>query len=190
VTALEWVAVAVSVASVFLTVRQNLWCWPLGMVSVTLYALVFWRERIYANSGLQLVYLALSVYGWWAWLRGGPGHGGLRVTRAPRLGGLFLLLLAAGLTLGLGAFLKRTAAPELPFWDAGTTSASLVAQFMAARKWLENWAVWIAVDVVYVGMFLFQGLRPTALLYAVFLGLAVLGLREWSRALGTDRRRA
>ena len=89
----------------------------------------------------------------------------------------------AALAVLLGTTLKSATDASLPFWDAGTTAYSLVAQWMQTRKWLESWALWIAVDVVYVGMYLAKGLALTAFLYAVFIGLAVLGHREWSRAL-------
>ena len=182
-TNLEWVAVAFGVVSVWLTVRQNPWCWPLGIVNVALFALLFWRERLYADASLQLVYVAVCVYGWWAWVRGGPGAGPLRVSRVPRRA--CFVLLASGVVAAalLGASLKRATDASLPFWDAGTTAFSLVAQWMQARKWLENWILWIVVDVVYVGMYLTKGLHLTAGLYAAFVVLAVLGLREWTRAL-------
>ena len=182
-SALEWVAVAFGVASVWLTVRQNPWCWPLGIVNVALFAWLFWRERLYADAGLQVVYVAVCVYGWWAWVRGGPGEGPLRVSRVPRQTSLLLLTTGALLAVALGLGLKRATDAALPFWDAGTTAFSLVAQWMQARKWLENWILWILVDVVYVGMYLAKGLRLTAGLYAVFVVLAVLGLRAWARAL-------
>ena len=180
---LEWVAVAFGVVSVWLTVRQNPWCWPLGMINVTLFAVLFWRERLYADAGLQLVYVAVCAYGWWAWVRGGPGAGPLRVSRVPRRPSL--LLLAAGVLLAavLGLTLKRATDAALPLWDASTTAFSLVAQWMQARKWLENWILWIVVDVAYVGMYLTKGLHLTAGLYAAFVVLAVLGLREWTRAV-------
>jgi nicotinamide mononucleotide transporter len=183
VTALEWVAVAFGVAAVWLTVRQNPWCWPLGIVNVSLFAVLFWREKLYADAGLQLVYVALCAYGWWAWVWGGPTPGTLPVTRTPRRAGFLLALLGAALAVLLGATLKRATDASLPFWDAGTTAYSLVAQWMQTRKWFETWALWIAVDVVYVGMYLAKGLALTAFLYAVFIGLAVFGHREWSRAL-------
>jgi len=185
---LEWVAVAFGIAGVALTVRQNPWCWPLGIVNVSLFALLFWRARLYADAGLQLVYVGLCVYGWWAWVRGarggeGQGSAPLAVSRvtsrtALALGGLGVLV-----ALVLGATLKRATDGDLPYWDAGTTAFSLVAQWMQARKWLENWALWIAVDLVYVGMYVAKGLALTAGLYAVFVLLAVLGHREWSKAL-------
>ena len=182
-SALEWVAVAFGVVSVWLTVRQNPWCWPLGIVNVGLFAVLFWRERLYADAGLQLVYVAVCAYGWWAWVRGGPGAGPLRVSRVPPRAALALLGAGVLLAALLGLTLKRATDAALPFWDAGTTAFSLVAQWMQARKWLENWTVWIVVDVVYVGMYLSKGLHLTAGLYAAFVGLAFLGRREWTRAL-------
>lgn len=182
-TALEWVAFAFGVVSVVLTVRQNPWCWPLGIVSVSLLAVLFGRERLYAAAGLQLVYVVVCAYGWWAWLRGGPGETPLRVSRTPRP--VSLLLLGAGAVLAplLGLTLARTTDQALPFWDAGTSAFSLIAQGMQARKWLENWLVWIVVDVVCVGIYLYKGIVLVAILYAIFVALALLGLREWTRAL-------
>ena len=184
---LEWVAVAFGIAGVWLTVRQNPWCWPLGIVNVSLFAVLFWRERLYADAGLQLVYVLVSVYGWWAWVRGGPGEGPLRVSLVPKRWGAGLVLIGTALAVALGALLRRGTDADLPYWDAGTTAFSLVAQWMQTRKWLENWALWIAVDVVYVGMYLTKGLALTAGLYVAFIALAILGHREWSRALLASR---
>lgn len=169
---------------VWLTVRRSVWCWPVGMVNVALYAFVFVHAKLYSDAGLQLVYLAMSAYGWWAWLRGGTGGRELPVARTPRalLGGL---LVAGALgTLGLGTLLARHTDAALPFFDAGTTSFSLAAQLLMTRKWIENWALWIAVDVVYVYMYVVKDLYATAILYAVFLGLAVAGFRAWRGAMG------
>jgi nicotinamide mononucleotide transporter len=188
VSLLEWVAVAFGVLAVLLTVRQNPWCWPLGIVNVSLFALLFWRERLYADAGLQVVYVGLCAYGWRAWRRGGPAASALRVSRTPRGAGLLLGGAALALALLLGATLKRATDADLPFWDAGTTAFSLAAQWMQARKWLENWLVWIVVDVVYVGVYLAKGLTLTAGLYAAFIALAALGWREWSRALASGGR--
>jgi nicotinamide mononucleotide transporter len=176
---LEAVGVAFGILYAVLAIRENPWCWPAGMVSVAIYAAVFAHARIYGAAGLQVLYLGFSVYGWHAWRHGGQGGGRLVVTRTPagwRLG------LAAASALGaaaLGLLFARFTDDAVPFLDGATTAASLAAQWMATRKWLENWLVWIAVDVVYVGMYLAQGLRGTALLYLVFLGMATIGYREW-----------
>jgi nicotinamide mononucleotide transporter len=186
-TALELVAVVVTVAAVYLTARQIIWCWPLAMVSVTLYAVVFYQARLYADMGLQGVYFALAVYGWWAWLHGGEDHGTLRVSLAswPRRVALSALGAVSGFLLGLA--LHRWTDASLPFMDSTLTSFSIIAQWMQTRKLLEAWLLWLAVDVFYVGMFVFKGLFLTAGLYAVFLYLALLGFAAWRRSMAEDR---
>lgn len=179
---LEGVAAAFGVIAVYLSTRQNIWSWPTAIVNVTLYTLVFYQGRLYGQMGLQLVYLALSVYGWYQWLYGGAQHGALRVSRAsPRLLiSLGLLNLAA--FAALAAILRQTDA-ALPWLDALLTTTSLVAQWMMTRKILENWILWIMLDLVYVPMFISQRLYATAMLYAVFLVLAAMGFIEWRRSL-------
>ncbi len=179
----ETVGVLFGIACVWLTAREHIACWPTGIVNVLAYVVVFYRAKLYSDMGLQLVYFALSVYGWHEWLHGGEDRGALAVSRTPRRAlGLLALLGVAGL-LGMGFLLRRYTDAALPYWDAGTTSFSLVAQWMMTKKRIENWIVWIAVDVVYVGMYLAKHLYPTALLYAVFLGLAAAGLVAWRKSL-------
>ena len=176
---LEIIAVTVTLLAVYLTVRQIVWCWPLGMVSVTLYAVVFFHARLYADMGLQALYFGLAAYGWWAWLHGGPDHGELQVSLGSNRLRLILAVAGAVAGIALGATLSRWTDASLPFMDSTLTSFSIVAQWMQTRKLLEAWLVWLAVDVFYVGMFLYKGLYPTAVLYAIFLYLAVLGFVEW-----------
>jgi nicotinamide mononucleotide transporter len=133
--------------------------------------------------GLQVVYVALCLYGWYAWLHGGADHGALLVSRTPGRAALALAAAGAAFAAGLGLFLLSHTDAALPFWDASTASFSLVAQWMQTRKWIENWLVWIAVDVVYVGMYVVKGLFLMAGLYGVFLALAVAGFLAWRRSL-------
>jgi nicotinamide mononucleotide transporter len=183
---LEFVAVVFGVVSVFLSVRQNIWSWPTAIVSVLMYTVVFFDAKLYADMGLQFIYAVLSVYGWYEWLYGGKNRTELHVTRtSPSLGGLLtaIALLGAG---ALGVLLQRTTDAALPFMDSFLSSTSLVAQWMMTRKKLENWLVWIGVDVLYVGMFIFKHLYLTAGLYAVFLVLAVRGYIDWHRSMSED----
>jgi nicotinamide mononucleotide transporter len=186
--ALELVAVVVTLVAVYLTARQVIWCWPLAMVSVILYGIVFFQAKLYADMGLQAIYFVLAAYGWWAWLYGGEDHGELRVTLAswPLRSGLVVLGAAAGLVLGLT--LHRLTDAALPFMDSTLTSFSIIGQWLQTRKILEAWLLWIAVDVFYVGMFIFKGLYLTAGLYAVFLYLAALGFVSWRRSMAEDTR--
>ena len=180
---LELIAVVVTLMAVYLTTRQMIWCWPLGIVSVVLYAVVFYDTRLYADMGLQVLYLALAVYGWWAWLHGGEDHSELRVSRLSRRARVVLVSIGALGGMVLGQTLSRFTDASLPFMDSALASFSIVAQWMQTRKLLETWLVWLAVDVFYVGMFLYKGLYLTSALYAVFLYLAVLGFVEWRRSM-------
>jgi nicotinamide mononucleotide transporter len=179
---LEGIAAAFGVVSVYLSTRQNIWSWPTAIVNVALYSVVFYNGRLYGQMGLQAIFLVLSIYGWYQWLHGGAEKSELRVSRAsPRL----LATLAATNVVAwvvLAALLHRTDA-ALPWLDALLTTTSLVAQWMMTRKILQNWILWIAVDIVYVPMFISQRLYATALLYAVFLMLAVMGFVEWRRSI-------
>jgi len=186
VSPLELFAALIGAISVWLSVRQNIWSWPTAIVNVVLYAIVFYEAKLYADMGLQVIYAILSIYGWYEWLYGGAGHTELRVSRTgARLGALLALIAAAGSAV-LGVFLHHSTDAALPFMDSFLSSTSLVAQWMMTKKLLENWLVWIGVDVLYVGMFIFKGLFLTAGLYAVFLALAVKGYLDWRRSIAAQ----
>jgi nicotinamide mononucleotide transporter len=180
---LEIAGVLTGIVAIWLTTRERVWCWPVGIVSVLLFVGVFYRARLYGAMGLQVAYVGLAAYGWYAWTTGGHDHSPLRVSRTPL--GTAAIAGAAGLvaTAALAIWLRQQTDESMPLTDAATTAFSLVAQWMQTRKLIENWWVWLAVDVVYVGMNLSQGLFWTAGLYAVYCGLAVAGLIEWRRSL-------
>lgn len=179
----ELVAVAFGLVSVYLSAREHIVSWPTAIVNVGIFFFLFWKAKLYADAVLQLVYLALSVYGWYEWLYGGAQHSRLRVSRATRANWLVLapLFLIGG--VGLGALLARHTDSPMPYFDALLTSASLVAQWMMTRKLIENWIVWILADVVYVPVFIARGLPFTAFQYAVFLVLAFIGFTSWRQSL-------
>lgn len=182
-SALELVAVAFGLVSVYLSTREHIVSWPTAIVNVAIFFVLFWRAKLYADSVLQLVYLALSVYGWYEWLYGGAQKSPLRVTRASRAHWLALVPIFLVGGLGLGALLARYTDSPLPYFDALLTTASLVAQWMMTRKLLENWIIWILADAVYVPLFIQRGLPFTALQYAVFLALAGMGWVGWRRSM-------
>jgi nicotinamide mononucleotide transporter len=183
VSPLEIIAALVGALSVWLSVRQNIWSWPTAIVNVVLYAIVFYEAKLYADMGLQVIYAVLSIYGWYEWLYGGAGRTELRVTRTGARLGLLLALIAAAGSVVIGLFLHHETDAALPFMDSFLSSTSLVAQWMMTKKLLENWLVWIGVDVLYVGMFIFKGLFLTSVLYAVFLALAIKGYLDWRRSI-------
>ena len=179
----EIVGVVTGILGVWLTTRQKIWCWPVGLVSVLAFAVVFFRARLYGAMGLQLVYVGLVAYGWYSWLYGGTGHHALTVSRLRRRLAMFLAIGGSIVGVVMGFWLRRQTDEALPYLDGFTTSFSLVAQWMQARKYLENWLVWVVVDLIYVGMGLSQGLTLTAGLYAIYVGLALLGFRDWRRSM-------
>lgn len=180
-SALEIIAVLLSATAVWLTVRQNLLCWPLGLVSVLMYAWVFLDVKLYSDMLLQLVYAVLQLYGWWQWARGGAQHSGRQVSRLPGSQLLLSLAIGAAGSLLLGYLMATHTDAAAPWLDAALTSFSLVAQVWMAQKRLECWPLWIALDVIYVGLFLSKELYLTAVLYTVFTALAVAGWRAWQR---------
>lgn len=191
---LESVAALFGAVSVWLSARQHVWSWPTAIVNVLLSAVVYYGARLYADTGLQLVYFALSLYGWYEWLYGGEHRTELPVSATPARQWPALALTAAAGTLALGTLTTRYTdvlqhnAPWVPWTDAALTAVSLVAQWMLTRKRVENWALWIAVDVVYVPLLAYKRLWAFAALYAVFLALAAKGHVDWRRDLALRRR--
>lgn len=182
---LESIAVAFGIVSVWLSVKQKIWSWPTAIVNVLLYFVIFREQRLYADMGLQLFYAAISAYGWYHWLFGGAAHTRLRVSRTPHRERWMLPVLGVAFAAGLGTLLERHTDAALPWVDSTLTAGSLCAQWMMSRKYLENWALWMALDVAYVALFINRGLYLTAFLYAVFLVLAARGHVEWSRSYRT-----
>ncbi len=171
---------------VWLVVKQNVWTFPVGIANNVFFIVLFVQAGLYADAGLQVVFIGLALLGWYWWLRGGPERTPLAVRRTPRAA---LPLLAIGLLAGtalltwvLTTYTDSTVAAA----DALTTSMSLTAQVMLNRKWLGSWWVWIVVDVLYVGLYAYKELYLTAVLYLLFIGLCVRGLVEWSAAMAAD----
>ncbi|WP_295467304.1 nicotinamide riboside transporter PnuC [uncultured Pseudomonas sp.] len=183
----ELVAAVLGIVAVWLTVRQNIWGWPIGLVMVVLYIWIFYDVKLYSDMLLQVVYAVLQLYGWWQWLRGGRHHQGRDVTSLGVPAVLAGLAVGAVGSLALGYLMGTHTDAALPWLDAALTGFSLVAQFWMAQKRLQCWALWFVLDVIYVGLFYYKGLYPTAVLYAVFVGLAAYGWRDWRRALAGTR---
>ena len=164
-------------------------CWQLptnitpAIVNVGLYIIVFYESKLYADTGLQVIYVVLNAYGWYHWLYGGKNRTELPVSRTSARLWLLLATLGAIGTALIGTLLSRKTDAALPYIDAMTTSTSLVAQWMMTRKLLENWLIWVAVDVVYIGMYIYKSLYVTAVLYLIFLVLSALGFVQWRRSI-------
>lgn len=179
---IELVGALVSATGVWLTARRHPWCWPVGMVSVLIYAWVFVDAKLYSDALLQGAFALLIIYGWARWLQHLDTSG--RVEAAPlppRQAVIHIAIGGLGAVL-LGAAMHRWTDAALPWLDATLTAFSLVAQWWQGRRHIAAWWLWIAVDVIYVGEYFYKHLLITSVLYAGFVGLAALGLRSWRQA--------
>ena len=186
-TPLEAAGVVTGAVCVWLTVRENVWNFPISLANVSLFCVLFFQARLYADAGLQVVYFVLTLIGWYLWLHGGERRTALRVSRAASSEVLAVAATGAALTLVLWMTLRHVGG-SASFFDALTTSISLCAQWLLNRKKVESWYFWIAADLIYVPLYAWKELYLTAGLYAVFLVMAVMGLRHWTatwRAEGT-----
>ena len=183
----EVLGFATGLVTVWLLVRQHILNWPLGILNVLLLMLVFWTAGLYADASLQIVYVLLGGYGWWAWLYGGERRSHLVVRKTSSTEWLWLAVAGIVLTAGLWAFLAKLTGSTVPLADALTTALSLLATYGQTRKLMENWWLWIAADLIYIPLYGYKDLWLTAILYVAFMALCVLGLRAWYRALRTQR---
>jgi nicotinamide mononucleotide transporter len=183
---LEALAVIVSLLGVWLTTARSLWNYPFSLISVAMYVVIFYRERLYADAALQVIFAVTLLYGIWQWTRGRNASGDLLVTRIHS--NQLALSVVAGLILGfaLGFLLRRYTNASLPWIDSLLFAMSLVASVWAARRTIESWWMWIVIDGVYLGVYVVKHLNLTAALYALFVALAFLGLRQWKAALITQ----
>lgn len=178
---LEHLAVACGLANIYLTVRQNIWCWPVGVVMVSLYIYIFFGAKLYSDAGLNVFFLVMQFYGWYQWTRGPVKHARslAPVTRMGPRGWAWTVAGVGAGTAALGTTMHRLTDAALPYPDAFTTMLSVFAQFLLTRKILDNWTLWIVADVIYVGIYTTKALYWTAGLYVVFLVLCVQGYRQW-----------
>lgn len=182
--AANWLEIAgfvTTVLGIWLTTRRVLICWPVVLAADVIYLIVFYRAQLLSDALLQIFFLAFTLYGWWHWWRGVREDGEVRVVPLAVSSMLVALIAGAAGSFVLGEAAKRLHA-ALPFLDATLASYSLVASWWQARKHTANWWLWIVVNLVYIGEYLYKDLRLTAALYALLVALAILGLRNWRRA--------
>jgi nicotinamide mononucleotide transporter len=178
---LEIAGTLTTILGIWLTTRRLLICWPVVLAADVLYLVVFYRARLFSDALLQIFFVAFTLYGWFHWWRGVQQEGDVRIEPLTLRGWIAGLAAGAVGAVLLGQLMVHIGA-ALPHLDAALTSYSLVASWWGARKHIANWWLWIAVDLIYIGEYIYKDLRLTALLYAGLVALAVLGLRDWRRA--------
>ena len=187
---LEIVAVLFNIVGVWLTAQRVRWCWPVSVIAVLLYAWIFFDVKLYSDMLLQLIFAVLQGYGWWRWTTGRVDAGKVRVERLPRREAIISLFAGIAGAVLLGSVMHSLTDASVPWADATLTSFSLVASVWAARKYVVSWWLWIVLDVLYVGMYLYKDLNLTAGLYAGFVVLAFYGLFAWQKDLRNQEQQA
>lgn len=180
----NWVEVAgwaTTLAGIWLTTRRNLLCWPITLAADVLYLAVFYQAKLLSDALLQVFFVAFTIYGWWNWTQGVKQEGEVRVAPLPMRSATIAVVAGIAGTLLLATVTKRLHA-ALPYLDAALACFSLVASWWQARRNIANWWLWIVVDVLYVGEYIYKELWLTAVLYAFLVVLAIAGLWEWQKA--------
>ncbi|WP_430734437.1 nicotinamide riboside transporter PnuC [Halodesulfovibrio aestuarii] len=189
VDAMSWperISIATGLIYIVLSVRQKPLCWPIGIVSVGIWMVVVFNGRLYMDAFLQLVYVVLGFYGWWQWLRGGENDTPLPVRTVDR--SLALKLTCVGI-VGIGIFgyiSQNVLHAAFPWLDTVTTVISLIAQYLLARKYLENWILWIVADAMYIYIYFAKGWTGYSGLMAVYTLMAIAGLYSWYKSMRAD----
>lgn len=176
---LEILAFITGVWCVWLAARRHVMNFPIGIINVSLFVVLFAGVGLYADMALQFVYIGLGFAGWYWWLRGGPQRTALGIRRAGTAHQVVLAVALVAITATIYTLLTSHTDSTVPVWDATTTALSLVAQYMLSRKLLQNWYVWITADLIYIPLYAYKGLYLTAGLYCIFLGLCIYGLAQW-----------
>ena len=182
---IEIFGVVTGILYVILEVRQNRLLWPLGLVTSAAYVYIFFSGKFYADMSLQFYYVLISIYGWYYWSRGGTKQvkGELPVVRISRMQLLILSVTFALSWAGIYLLLDRYTDSNVPVGDSFTTALAIVATWMLTRKIIEQWFLWIIANIVSMALYLYKGLYPTVVLYAVYTGMAVYGYLEWKRSM-------
>ena len=182
---IEIFGVVTGILYVILEVKQNRFLWPLGIITSAAYIYIFFTSKFYADMGLQVYYVLISIYGWYYWSRGGAKEtkGAIPVVRINRQQLILLFLTFAFSWVLIYFVLDRYTDSSVPLGDSFTTALAIVATWMLTRKIIEQWFLWIIANVVSIALYIYKGLYPTAILYAVYAGMAVYGYLEWKRSM-------
>ncbi|GAB2984875.1 nicotinamide riboside transporter PnuC [Mucilaginibacter puniceus] len=178
---LEVAGVISGLLCVYLAAKNIIWNWPLAIISVVIYIFIFYDSHLFADMGLQVYFLAVNIYGWYFWSRKSSAAAKTPVASITPPEVLLSAIAIVIFTILLGWLLFNHTTASYPYLDSFCTACSIVAQFFMARKILQNWLLWVFVDMIYVGIYLFKGLHLTAVMYAIYIVIALIGYLDWKK---------
>lgn len=185
---LEWVAAGLGVINIALLIFRIHWNYAFGIASVALYVFIFYENRLYAESGLQVFFILAQIWGWWLWLKVGDEENRVPVRWLDGRSRAVWLMVTAALSINLGWFMHSFTNAAMPYADSAIAGASVAAQILLAYRRIENWVLWILIDIGAVLLYINRGLYPTAGLYGGMLVMSLIGLKEWVEAERRQRR--
>lgn len=180
---LENIGIISTFICVWLNTRQNIWGWPWAIFASIVYGVVYFQAKLYSDMELQIVFVIISVYGWWKWLYGGDNKSIFPVTKTPAKYFFFITAILFLFAIGSGYLHGKYTDASLPYFDSTLTAISLVAQWLMARKYIENWILWVVANVGYVYMYYSKDLFGTSVLYLLLLVLAIKGYWDWNKTI-------
>ncbi len=178
----EGVAALLAIAYVILAINERIECWYAALGSTMIYTVLFWNVNLLMESGLQVYYIGMAVYGWFQWRRHSPGVDKLKIRMLAISTHVWIILGVAVMTLVSGYLLTKNTNAALPYLDSFTTWASVVTTYLVAKKVLENWLYWIVIDVVSIFLYVDRGMLFTAVLFVIYTGMAVIGYWKWRKS--------
>jgi len=180
---LEVSGVVTGILCVYLAAKNKIWSWPLAIISVLIYVVIFTEARLYADAGLQIYFLIMNIYGWYFWGRTSDQQSKVPVSKISFKESLLSIISILLFTAVLGTYLYKGTDASFPYVDSFCTACSLVAQLLLARKIIENWIIWIAVDIIYVWVYISKDLHLTAGMYTLYIFIAAIGYVDWKKSL-------
>ena len=188
---IELIGSLLGIIYIFFSIRQHILTWPTGLLASLLYTTVFFQSGFYADMGLQVYYVLISIYGWYYWLKGGKKdtngkENEVPVKRTPGLVLFYCFILTFVFFAVILFILKNYTDSTVPYMDSLTTSLSITATWMLAKKYIEHWLIWIFVDLFSAGLYIYKELWPTTILFLVYTVMAILGYIKWKKDLITD----
>jgi nicotinamide mononucleotide transporter len=181
-TVLEWIAAGLGLVNIALLVFRSAWNYAFGIASVAIYIFIFRETRLYAESGLQVFFVLAQLWGWYLWIKAGDDEGRVPVRWLDWQSRAVWIVATAAISINLGWVMHRYTNAAMPFADSAIAGASVAAQILLGFRRVENWVLWVLIDVAAVGLYINRGLYPTAGLYGGMLVMSLVGLKEWVAA--------
>ncbi|MCA6078284.1 nicotinamide riboside transporter PnuC [Fulvivirga sedimenti] len=178
----EGLGLIFGILAVVFLIRESIWTWPWGIAYTIISLIVFWEQRLYGDLLLHILYLVLNIYGWYHWLHGNADkESELPISNIPGRNFLLIMLLSAVGIAGFGFLLQNYTNASVPYWDSTTSILSVAAMWMTTQKRIENWILWFIIDIIATGIYIYKSMYFYALLYFLYIGMAIAGYLEWKK---------